>query len=119
MKKLEAVIPKILSTKKGRKAFNDALAKAFKDSKQQKRVVTDSCPDCGKPMRLRKGTLVLQDREIGKFSVPKVEWEECKKCKSRGTPTRLFSGKTCRAIDLRRREVLKRRSSENGHAENQ
>jgi hypothetical protein len=38
MKKLEAVIPKILGTKKGRKAFNEALAKAFEDSKQQKRA---------------------------------------------------------------------------------
>jgi len=34
MRKLEAVIPKILGTKKGRKAFNEALAKAFEDSKQ-------------------------------------------------------------------------------------
>jgi endogenous inhibitor of DNA gyrase (YacG/DUF329 family) len=109
MKKLKAVIPKMLSTKKGRKAFNEALAKSFEDSSPQKRVVTDSCPDCGKPMRHRTGTLVLQDREIGKFSVPKVTWEECGKCRNRGTPTRLFSGKTCQAIDRRLREILKRR----------
>ena len=62
--------------------------------------IPESCPECGKPMKWKKGVLHYSDF----MDVPNAEWEECTR---HDKPERLLPPETCDKIEAVRKKWFK------------